>query len=140
MKVLCIAYFILKSKFMKNLICLVHRTAVDKEQLIPYAHLILYFLLIPVHEYTSLNSSGTGHSAVDVESTASAIIMWALGLAGASSEFPPPLCKTLVGKGASSLVGAFSRSCVLFDEQPEMKNVRAKGATKHCCQGAGCRW
>ena len=53
--------------------------------------------------------------------------MWALGLlAGASSQSPPPLCKTLVGKGASSLVGAFSRSAVLFDEQPEMKNVCAK--------------
>ena len=51
--------------------------------------------------------------------------MWALGLAGASSDSPPPLCKTLVGKGASSLVGAFSHSAVFFDEQPEM-NVRAK--------------
>ena len=52
--------------------------------------------------------------------------MWALGLAGASSESPPPLCKTLVGKGASFFVGASSHSAVLFDEQSEMKDVRAK--------------
>ena len=46
---------------------------------------------------------------------------------GASSESPPPsLCKTLVGKGASSLVGGFSHSAVLFGEQPEMKHVHAK--------------
>ena len=44
---------------------------------------------------------------------------------GASSESPPPLCKTLVGKGVS-LVGGFSRSAILFDEEPEMKHVRAK--------------
>ena len=52
--------------------------------------------------------------------------MWALGLAGASSESPPPLCKALVEKGFSSLVGALTHPAVLFDEQPEMKNVRAK--------------
>ena len=52
--------------------------------------------------------------------------MWALGLAGASSESPSPRCKALVGKGASFLVEAFSHSAVLFDEQPEIKNVRAK--------------
>ena len=50
---------------------------------------------------------------------------------GASSESPRLLCcKTLVGKGAPSLVGDFSHSGVPFDEQPEMKNVRANGATK----------
>ena len=38
-------------------------------------------------------------------------IMWALGLAGASPKCKNPLCKTLVGKGAS-LVGAFSHSDV----------------------------
>ena len=43
---------------------------------------------------------------------------------GASSESPPPLCKTLVGKG-TSLEGGFSHSAVLFDEQREMKHVRA---------------
>ena len=52
--------------------------------------------------------------------------MWALGLAGVSSESPHSLLKTLVGKGASSRVGAFHHSGVLFDEQPEMKNVRSK--------------
>ena len=31
-----------------------------------------------------------------------------------------------VGKGASFLVGGFSHSAVLFNEQPEMKHVRAK--------------
>ena len=45
---------------------------------------------------------------------------------GASSESPPPLCKTLVGKGASSLVGGFRHAAVLFDEQTELKHVRAK--------------
>ena len=45
---------------------------------------------------------------------------------GASSEYTPPFCKTLVGKCASSLVGGFSHSAVFFDEQPEMKHVRAK--------------
>ena len=44
---------------------------------------------------------------------------------GASLESPPPLCTTLVGKGAS-LVGGFSHSAVLFDEQPGMKHVRSK--------------
>ena len=68
----------------------------------------------------SIYQTGTGHGAVD------AAIMWALGLAGASSKCPPSPCKILVGRGASSLVGAFSHFTVLFDERPEMKNVRAK--------------
>ena len=40
----------------------------------------------------------------------------------------PPSWKTLIGKGASSLVGGFSHSVVLFDEQPDkqMRSVRAK--------------
>ena len=54
--------------------------------------------------------------------------MWALGLAGASSKPPAPRPLQDAGwEGASSLVGALSHSAVLFDEQPEMKNVRAKG-------------
>ena len=32
----------------------------------------------------------------------------------------------LVGKGVYSLAGGFSHSAVLFDEPPELKNVRAK--------------
>ena len=47
-------------------------------------------------------------------------------MGGASSETPPSLCKTLVGKGASSLVGGFSHSAVLFDEQPELEHARAE--------------
>ena len=49
-----------------------------------------------------------------------------VGLSRPFVRVPTPLCKTLAGKGASSLVGAFSHSTVLLDEQPEIKNVRAK--------------
>ena len=58
-----------------------------------------------------ISPSGTGHGAVD------AAIMWALGLAGASSKPPPP---------ASSLLGACGHLAVVFDERPETKIVRAK--------------
>ena len=76
---------------------------------------------------------GTGHGAVD------AAIMWALGLAGASSNCPPSPCKTLFGKGASSLVGASSHLAVLFGEQPDRDEKRTReSATKPCCKGAGC--
>ena len=59
-------------------------------------------LLIPVDDYdVPIYLTGTGHGAVD------AAIMWALGVAGASSKCPPSPCKTPVGKGACSLVGGF---------------------------------
>ena len=34
--------------------------------------------------------------------------------------------QTLVGKGASSVVGGFSHSAVLLDERQDVKNIRAK--------------
>ena len=69
--------------------------------------------------------------------------MWTWGLAGASSKPPPPPCMTLVGKGASSLVGAFSHSAVLSGEQPDRdeertsESVRSLAGKAQAVVGAG---
>ena len=104
------------------MICLVLRT-VDKKQ--HHDTHLVFCLLVPVHDY-NFSKFLWQRSRCRQHQVNSAIIMWVLGLAGPPSESPPPLCKTLVGKGASSLLGAFRHSTVLLDEQPAIKNVRAK--------------
>ena len=64
--------------------------------------------------------SGTAHGAVDIESTAHSSCRRRF------VRVPTPLLQDAGWNGASSLAGGYSHSAVLFDEQPEMKHVRAK--------------
>ena len=53
--------------------------------------------------------------------------MWALGFAGTSSESLPPRLQDAGWEGCFfSRGGLLDTSAVMFDEQPETKNVRSK--------------
>ena len=85
------------------------------------------FFLIPLAQVTlpSTSSQQRNHH-VGVE------------LSRRSVRVPTP---TLVGKGACSLVGAFSNSAVLLDAEPHIDEERThEGATKPCYNSEGCRW